>query len=65
MRELRTLFAYQKFNPNARLQARIDAITAKYLLDGDELDDDALDVAAAGESGQNEPSWEDKDADKE
>lgn len=64
MRDLRTLFEYQKFNPNVRLQSKIDAITEKYLSDGVELDDDELNVAAAGEPHQNEPPAEKKGADQ-
>lgn len=65
MRDLRTLFEYQKFKPNDRLQVKIDAITEKYMSNGIELDDDELDVAAAGEAHQSEPPVEEKkDADK-
>ncbi len=65
MRDLRTLFEYQKFKPNIRLKAKIDVITEKYMSNGIELDDDELDVAAAGETHQSEPPAEEKkDADQ-
>ena len=53
MRDIRSLFEYQKFKPNPGLQSRIDAVTEKYLSDEVELDDDELDIAAAGDSHQN------------
>lgn len=56
--DLRSLFEYQKFAPNARLQSRLDAVAAKYLADGVELMDDELDVAAAGEPYRKAPSAE-------
>lgn len=49
MKTIKTLFEYQKFQPNARLQDRIDAVAAKYLTDDHEIADDELDVSAAGE----------------
>ena len=49
MRKIKTLFEYQKFNPNSTLQARIDAIAEQYLAGGVELADDDLNVAAAGD----------------
>lgn len=65
MRDIRTLCEYQKFKPNDRLQVKIDAITEKNMSNGIELDDDELDVAAAGEAHQSEPPVEEKkDADK-
>ncbi len=50
---LRELFEYQKFSPNSSLQAKIDKVTEKYLSGGIELDDEVLDVSAAGEPYQN------------
>ena len=64
MRDLRTLFEYQKFKPNGRLQSKIDAIAEKYLSDGVELPDDELNVAAAGDPHQSEPPSEEADADQ-
>ncbi len=54
MKSIKTLFEYQKFEPNSELQTKIDAITHKYLQDkrlqdGVELRDEDLDLAAAGE----------------
>ncbi len=49
MKRLKSLFEYQKFKPNAGLQAKINAVTAKYMSGGAELTDDELNVAAAGE----------------
>lgn len=49
MKTIKTLFEYQKFQPNVRLQGRIDAVAAKYLMDDHEIADDELDVSAAGE----------------
>lgn len=62
MRGIRSLFEYQRFKPNLSLQSRIDAVTEKYLSDGAELDDEELNVAAAGEPHQNRPSLEKQDA---
>lgn len=64
MKSLRTLFEYQKFNPNTRLQSRIDAVAERYLSCGAALSDDALTlVAAAGEPCGHEPPAEGTDAD--
>lgn len=62
MKDLRALLEYQKFNPNVRLQAKIDRVTDKYLTDGVELSDEDLDVAAAGEALQSELLLEKQDA---
>lgn len=62
MRDIQILFEYQKFKPNISLQSKIDAITEKYLSDGVELDDEELNVAAAGEPSQNKPPLEKQDA---
>ena len=64
MREIRTLFEYQKFKPNSRLQSKIDAVTEKYLTGGVELADDDLNVAAAGDLRTSEPPVGETDADK-
>lgn len=64
MRDIRALFEYQKFNPNVRLQAKIDMVAEKYLTGGVELSDDDLDVVAAGESQQSELLLEKQGADK-
>ncbi len=64
MKNLRELFEYQKFNPNPRLQAKIDEITGKYLSNGVELGDDDLDVAAAGDPYQSDSHLEKQDEDK-
>ena len=37
MRDIRLLFAYQKFKPNPDLQSRIDVVTEKYMSDGVEF----------------------------
>jgi len=60
MRDIQVLLEYQKFNPNVRLQAKIDMVTEKYLTDGEELADDDLDVAAAGESQQSDFLWKNR-----
>ncbi len=60
MKNLRELFEYQKFKPNPRLQAKIDEVTGRYLSNGVELDDDELDVAAAGDPYQSEKQDENK-----
>lgn len=49
MRNLKLLFEYQRFAPNDALQSRLDAVAAKYFVGGTALDDDELDVSAAGE----------------
>lgn len=65
MRNLKSLFEYQKFNPNARLQAKIDAVTDKYLSCGTALLDDELNmVAAAGEPCGNKAPAEEMYADR-
>ncbi len=62
MKRLKNLFEYQKFNPNSRLQAKIDEVTQKYLLNGVELDDDdILNVAAAGDPYQSSAHLEKRD----
>lgn len=64
MRDIRSLFEYQKFKPNPDLQSRINAVTQKYLSDGVELDDEELNIAAAGESHQNKLPLEKPDGHK-
>lgn len=64
MKSLRTLFEYQKFAPNARLQSRISAVEERYLSGGAALSDDMLDVAAAGELHRKSLFLETEDADK-
>ena len=64
MRDLRSLFEDQKFKPNPDLQSRINAVTQKYLSDGVELDDEELNIAAAGESHQNKLPLEKPDGHK-
>ena len=54
MKSLRTLFEYQKFRPNAKLQAKIDAVAKNDLRGCAELSDEEMDVAAAGEP----PLWD-------
>lgn len=49
MSYLQTLLEYQKFQPNAYLSKKIDAVSSRYLMQGVELEDEELDVAAAGE----------------
>ena len=56
------MFEYQKFKPNSRLQARIDAIAEKYLSEGIALEDDDLNVAAAGDLLQGGAPLEEADA---
>lgn len=53
MKNIRTLFEYQMFDSNRHLQKKIDKITEKYLSAGTELEDDELNVAAAGEVHQS------------
>lgn len=65
MKDIKILFEYQKFKPNAALQSKINAVTAKYLSAGVEIDDDELDVSAAGEPSRREFSTEKGDADDE
>ncbi len=64
MKSIKTLFEYQKFQPNAELQVKIDAVTQKYLQNGVELPDEALDLSAAGEIRHANPFSEKYDADK-
>ena len=64
MRDILLLFAYQKFKPNPDLQSRIDVVTEKYMSDGVELDDEELNIAAAGESHQNKLPLEKPDGHK-
>lgn len=65
MRNLKHLFEYQKFNPNAGLQSKIDAVTEQYLSQACTLSDDELHmVSAAGEPCPNEPPAGEEDADK-
>lgn len=65
MKNLKSLFEYQKFNPNVGLQARIDAVTEKYLSQSHLLSDDELYmVSAAGEPYLNEPPAGGSDADE-
>ncbi len=59
---LKTLFEYQKFQPNAGLQRKIDAAAAKYLSGGVALEDEELNVAAAGEPQPDRPFSEREDA---
>lgn len=49
MKMIKTLFAYQEFQPNVCLQSRIRAVEEKYLADEHEIADDELDISAAGE----------------
>lgn len=49
--KLRELFEYQRFAGNTRLQALLDDTCARWPGQGEALDDDMLDVAAAGEPG--------------
>lgn len=64
MRNLKNLFEYQKFNPNAALQSKIDTVTKRYMSCGAALSDDELNmVAAAGEPYLNTPPSEKTDAD--
>ena len=65
MKNLKILFEYQKFKPNAGLQKKINAISAKYLSGGVELADEELNVAAAGEPQPLKVFPENQDADKE
>lgn len=63
MKDLITLFEYQKFNPNTRLEKRIKNVNALFSIPpSNELPDDILDVSAAGEL-DNE-GWGKPDADK-
>lgn len=65
MKNLKSLFEYQKFNPNLALQTRIDAVAEQYLSQACALSDDELYlVSAAGEPFPNEPPAEEADADK-
>lgn len=48
MDDIRTLFDYQRFSPNPRLQKQIDSVYKRYLSQGEALSDEMLDVAAAG-----------------
>lgn len=63
MKNLSILFEYQRFAPNDGLQARLDAVAAKYLAEGTPLEDDELDVAAAGEPYRKLRFGEGSDAD--
>lgn len=62
MKMIKTLFAYQEFQPNTYLQSRIDAVAAKYLMeDNHEIADDELDISAAGEVVYGKPFRKDTD----
>ncbi len=63
MKDLFTLFEYQKFNPNTRLEKRIRTVNALFsITSSKELPDDILDVSAAGDIlGEG---WGKSDADK-
>lgn len=61
---INTLFAYQKFQPNAALQGKIDAVGAKYLPECHEIPDDELDISAAGEAVYRKSFRGDADADR-
>lgn len=50
MKDITVLFEYQKFNPNRELEKKIDEIHSSFFSGGDMLDDDILDVSAAGEA---------------
>lgn len=63
MEKLRMLFEYQRFAPNSRLRAKLDAVGARYFASGEELADDELDVAAAGEPYRHLEAGEGSDAD--
>lgn len=63
MKDLVTLFEYQKFNPNVELEKRIKTVNALFSPHpSNELPDDILDVSAAGEV--NNEGWGKSDADK-
>ncbi len=64
MKRLKNLFEYQKFKPNAGLQVKINAVTAKYMSGGAELTDDELNVAAAGEIQPGKPFPKIQDANR-
>ncbi len=64
MKNLKTLFEYQKFQPNAGLRKKTDAVAAKYLSGGTELADEELNLSAAGEFQPVRPFQENRDADK-
>ncbi len=49
MKNIDVLFEYQKFNPNSKLESKIKEVNSRFFSHGNELDDDMLDVAAAGE----------------
>lgn len=50
MDRIKELFDYQRFKKNAKLEAHIEDVYARYLSGGAELADDELElVAAAGE----------------
>lgn len=49
-KNINLLFEYQKFSPNSSLGKKIDEVNARYFIsNGVELDDNILDVSAAGE----------------
>lgn len=49
MDSIKNLFDYQRFAQNPKLQALLDAVYLRYLSGGEELPDEMLEVAAAGE----------------
>lgn len=49
MEKLKKLLDYQRFARNPRLQEQLDMVYHRYLAQGEALEDEALDVAAAGE----------------
>lgn len=49
-KNINLLFEYQKFSPNSSLGKKIDEVNTRYFIsNGVELDDNILDVSAAGE----------------
>ncbi len=49
VKNISLLFEYQKFSPNSSLEKKINEVNAHYLSKAVELDDNILDVSAAGE----------------
>lgn len=49
MDNITVLFEYQKFSPNSAVEKKIEEVNSRFLSSPEELEDDVLDVSAAGE----------------
>ncbi len=52
MLQVRELFEYQRFSQNQRLQSLIDGVCSQYLIDDAAIEEDSLDLSAAGDPTQ-------------